>query len=200
MNNEILENYGIHNGPDYVRPKFEEVFDLEKCICKLAITNPRDIAMLYAQYRICIESQDKDVVEVWMYPNYTNLHEGASITALKAMERAYKNHMQGVLEVDIPFRQCAGTFISTSKGRFKSAINAKMYNADEYSERIKAYNLKRGLMMNCLDFDGDLSAAEIDRVCDGLKTYESKDVFPEVFFNKVKMEYYGKLEVTGGDE
>lgn len=187
-------DYQIHKSKTEP-PKFEDVYDFEKKVCELCITNPRDLAILHEKFNECVEKQYEESPLI-DWPSNIDFHEGASVTMLKWFKHRFEVfNKEGGFLIDIPIRQSAGTRIGTSKGTFKSAINAKIYNADEYDERVKEYNLKRGLMINCLDFDGDLSASDIDRVCEGLKTYESKDVFPEVFFNKVKMEYYGKIEV-----
>lgn len=172
---------------------FDVAFNFENEICKHSITNPMDIGMLAEKYRECLKLQNsKEETPSWVKPYF---HEGASITVFNRMKEAFELFKQGAMMAPWGIRRTAGTAIHINGKSYKSAINAKIYDLEEYNERIGQYNLKRGLMLNYLDFDGDLSAGEVETLCEGLKTYETKDVFPTSFFNKVKMEYYGKIEV-----
>lgn len=188
-----MENHEFQKGkePDWFT--FNVAFDFEKEICKLSITNPRDIHILANKFRECLELQDsKEEFPSWERPSF---HEGVSFTCYNRMKEAFELFKQGAMKAPFAMRRTTGTAIHINDKSYKSAINAKIYNLDEYNERIGQYNLKRGLMLSDLDFDGDLSASDVETLCEGLKTYESKDIFPSQFFNKVKMEYYGKIEV-----
>ncbi len=188
-----MENHEFQKGkePDWFT--FNVAFDFEKEICKLSITNPRDIHILANKFRECLELQDsKEESPYWERPSF---HEGVSFTCYNRMKEAFELFKQGAMKAPFAMRRTTGTAIHINDKSYKSAINAKIYNLDEYNERIGQYNLKRGLMLSDLDFDGDLSASDVETLCEGLKTYESKDIFPSQFFNKVKMEYYGKIEV-----
>ena len=186
-NNEFQKVRGLHWFT------FNVAFDFEKEICKLSITNPMDIHILANKFRECLELQDsKEESPSW---ERSYFHEGASFTCYSRMKEAFELFKQGAMKAPWKMRRNAGTSIHINNKSYKSAINAKIYNLDEYNERIKQYNLKRGLMLSDLDFDGDLSASDVETLCEGLKTYETKDIFPSQFFNKVKMEYYGKVEV-----
>lgn len=192
-----MENYEFHKGRGFHWFTFNVAFDFEKEICKLSITNPMDIHILANKFRECLELQDsKEESPSWESPSF---HEGASFTCYNCMKEAFELFKQGAMKAPFAMRRTAGTAIHINNKSYKSAINAKIYNLDEYNERIKQYNLKRGLMLSDLDFDGDLSASDVETLCEGLKTYESKDIFSPHFLNnflsKLRMEYNGKVEV-----
>ena len=192
-----MENYEFQKEGGLHWFTFNVAFDFEKEICKLSITNPIDIHILADKFRECLELQDsKEESPSWERPFF---HEGASFTCYKRMKEAFGLFKEGAMKAPWQMRRTTGTAIHINNKSYKSAINAKIYNLDEYNERIKQYNLKRGFMLSDLDFDGDLSASDVETLCEGLKTYESKDIFPSQFFNKVKMEYYGKVEVEDSD-
>lgn len=190
-NNEFKKGRGLHWFT------FNVAFDFEKELCKLSITNPRDIHILANKFWECLELQDsKEESPSWERPSF---HEGVSFTCYNRMKEAFELFKQGAMKAAFAMRRTTGTAIHINDKSYKSAINAKIYELDEYNERIGQYNLKRGLMLSELDFDGDLSASDVETLCEGLKTYESKDIFPSQFFNKVKMEYCGKIEVEDGN-
>ncbi len=192
-----MENNEFKKGRELHWFTFNVAFDFEKEICKLSITNPMDIHILANKFQECLELQDsKEESPSWERPSF---HEGASITCYNRMKEAFELFKQGAMKAPFAMRRTAGTAIHINNKSYKSAINAKIYNLDEYNERIKQYNLKRGLMLSDLDFDGDLSASDVETLCEGLKTYESKDIFSPHFLNnflsKLRMEHNGKVEV-----
>lgn len=178
------------------RLDFVSAFDLEKELCNFSITNIADIEKLTDKYDECLRLQFSVTTPTW---ETSYFYEGESIACYKKMKEAFELFKEGAIKAPWNIKKTAGTAIHVNEKSYKSAINGKFYILDEYNERISQYNIKRGLLLSELDYDGDLSVDDAESLCDGLKTYDMTDVFPPYFFGKVKMQYYGNIEVEEGN-
>ena len=178
-----MEEYNnITKTDEYHKPTFGEVFDIEKEICRLALTNPFDISYLMDRYELYCTDENAEI-ETNIAPYF---HEGGSVTVLHEMEQAYRYHKNGVIMAPFKTPDRVGIVVHTTNGTFKSAINGKIYSQPEYLERIRSYNRKKGFMAAYQDNDAHLSANEVETACDGLKTYLISDVFPEIHTTNLK--------------
>jgi hypothetical protein len=172
-------------------PPFEGMIDLEKLICKYAITNPRDIAYLYQTLNDCIAHQDDD--EKVDFVDRKVFHEGASINIYYRIKSKFEAYRDGVILGDYVLAKHVPLIVSGKHGQFICALNAKSYDYDEYMDRIRQFNLKRGLMLTDLDSTYDLCVADLDRACEGLKTYDSETVWGDTLNKTVDTKYYSKI-------
>lgn len=163
--------------PDYQKPKFEEIFDIEKEIHKYNITDLCDIKFIMDCFELCKSETNN-------FPSFENLplHEGNTKTLLRKMQEHFEVWKEG--GIIIPFTMIAqsGTLISTRKGTFISAINAKLYKNEEYEEAIKQYNRKRGITLSNLLHTADMSVNDINEACKNLKTHTTEQVLPVALF------------------
>ena len=167
----------LNKTPDYQKPNFEEIFDIEKEIHKYNITDLCDIKFIMDCFEHCKSETNN-------FPPFENLplHEGSTKTLLKKMREHFEVWKEG--GIIMPFTMIAqcGTTINTPKGKFISAINAKLYKNEDYEEAIKQYNKKRGITLSNLLYTADMSVNDINEACKNLKTYTTEQVFPAALF------------------